>query len=168
MVCLPLCMKDAVMWPAPSSTGPGTGWVAFDTDRAALMVLPGGARPAPDGGTPPAVTAVPARVEAWFAGHDRNPVDDGLCDTAGRTPLEREVYRLVSAIPPGETCTYGRVAAAAGRPRAARAVGAAMARNPFAPLIPCHRVVGGGGSLRGYTGGLETKAALPAEEGALG
>lgn len=168
MICMPLCMKEAVMWSAPYSAGLGTGWVAFDAGRVVLMVLPGGDRPAPDGDAPPAVTAVLARLEAWFEGHDRNLVDDGLCDAAGRTPFEREVYRLVSAIPPGETLTYGQVAAAAGRPRAARAVGAAMARNPFAPLIPCHRVVGADGSLRGYGGGLEMKAALLAEEGALG
>jgi O-6-methylguanine DNA methyltransferase len=152
---------------APHRTRLGTGWAAFDTDRVVLLVLPGGDRPAPRGDAPPAVKAVLARVEAWFEGHNRHLVDEGLCEAVGRTRFEREVYRLVSAIPPGQTRTYGRVAAAAGRPRAARAVGAAMARNPYAPLIPCHRLVGADGSLRGYAGGLQMNAALLSEEGAL-
>ena len=151
----------------PYRTRLGTGWVAFDNDRVVHTVLPGGRRPAPEGEAPPAVVALKARVEGWFEGRDRDAVDGGLCDAAGRTPFEREVYRMVSAIPPGETRTYGQVAAAAGRPRAARAVGAAMARNPYAPLIPCHRLVGADGSLRGYGGGLQMKAALLAEERAL-
>jgi len=130
------------------------------------LVLPGGDRPAPGADAPPSVLAFLARVEAWFAGDGRDVVDGSLCDIAGRTPFEREVYRLVSSIPVGETRTYGQVAAAAGHAGAARAVGAAMARNPFAPLIPCHRVVGSDGSLRGYGGGLGMKAALLLEEGA--
>ena len=151
---------------APHRTRLGTGWVAFENDRAVYTDLPGGSRPAPQSDAPPAVVALMAKVEAWFEGRERDAVDDGLCDAAGRTPFEREVYRLVSGIPPGETRTYGQVAAAAGHPRAAGAVGAAMARNPYAALIPCHRVVGADGSLRGYGGGLEMKAALLAEEGA--
>jgi methylated-DNA-[protein]-cysteine S-methyltransferase len=53
--------------------------------------------------------------------------------------------------------SYGEVAAAAGRPKAARAVGTAMARNPFPPIIPCHRVVASNGGLGGYAGGLDMK-----------
>ena len=60
--------------------------------------------------------------------------------------------------------TYAEVAAEAGRPGAARAVGTAMAANRFAPVIPCHRVVGSDGSLRGYGGGLEMKRSLLAVE----
>ena len=56
--------------------------------------------------------------------------------------------------------TYADVAALVGRPRAARAVGAAMAKNRFAPMIPCHRVIGTDGSLRGYAGGIEMKRRL--------
>jgi len=151
---------------APYGTRFGTGWVAYEDGRVVNVVLPGGDRPAPRADPPPGVLALLARVEAWFDGSGRDVVDEGLCDIAGRTPFEREVYRLVSSIPVGETRTYGAVAASAGHPGAARAVGAAVARNPFAPLIPCHRLVGSDGSLRGYGGGLEMKAALLLEEGA--
>jgi O-6-methylguanine DNA methyltransferase len=70
------------------------------------------------------------------------------------------IYERVVAIPPGSTLTYAEVARECGAPGAARAVGAAMAENPVAPLIPCHRVVGSDGSLRGYAGGIEMKRRL--------
>jgi methylated-DNA-[protein]-cysteine S-methyltransferase len=79
---------------------------------------------------------------------------------AGRTPFERQILEVVCSIPAGSSMTYGAVAAAAGRPGAARAVGAALARNPFPPAIPCHRVVGADGGLRGYRGGIEMKRRL--------
>jgi len=72
----------------------------------------------------------------------------------------------VASIPRGATMTYATVAAAVGRPGAARAVGAAMAANRFAPVIPCHRVVGSDGTLRGYAGGLEMKLRMLVMEGA--
>ena len=79
---------------------------------------------------------------------------------AASTDLQAAIYDVVSAIPAGETMTYRQVAEAVGRQGAARAVGAAMAANRFAPMIPCHRVVGSDGTLRGYAGGLEMKRAL--------
>jgi methylated-DNA-[protein]-cysteine S-methyltransferase len=85
---------------------------------------------------------------------------------AGATPFLKRVYEAVVEIPPGETKTYAEVAELARRPGAARAVGAAMARNPFAPLIPCHRVVGSDGRLTGYGGGLDMKRQLLEMEGA--
>ncbi len=85
---------------------------------------------------------------------------DDYVDRAARTPLDLAIYATVAAIPPGETVTYAEVARCVGRPGAARAVGAAMARNPFPPLIPCYRVVGADGSLRGYAGGLALKRRL--------
>jgi methylated-DNA-[protein]-cysteine S-methyltransferase len=70
----------------------------------------------------------------------------------------------------GETLTYGELAARAGRPRAARAAGSACAKNPFAPQIPCHRVVKADGGLGNYSGpgGVETKRSLLDREAALG
>jgi methylated-DNA-[protein]-cysteine S-methyltransferase len=70
-------------------------------------------------------------------------------------------------VPYGETTTYGTLAARAGHPRAARAVGSVMNRNPVPIVVPCHRVVGAGGSLVGYGGGLDRKLALLRLEGAL-
>lgn len=74
-------------------------------------------------------------------------------------------WRACARIPSGETRSYGWLAAEAGRPRAARAAGQAMARNRFPPLVPCHRVIGSSGSLHGYGGGLELKARLLEAEG---
>jgi methylated-DNA-[protein]-cysteine S-methyltransferase len=77
------------------------------------------------------------------------------------------VWRAVSSIPFGELRSYGDIARALGRPKAARAVGAAVAQNPVAVIIPCHRVVGEGGDLTGYRGGLRIKEALLRLEGTL-
>jgi methylated-DNA-[protein]-cysteine S-methyltransferase len=81
-------------------------------------------------------------------------------------PFQRQVLRIVTAIPYGRTSTYGAIARKIGRPRAARAVGRANATNPMALVVPCHRVVGSDGSLRGYgaPGGIDTKAWLLALE----
>jgi methylated-DNA-[protein]-cysteine S-methyltransferase len=85
-------------------------------------------------------------------------------------PLRREVYAATRAILPGRTATYGEIAAAIGRPDAARDVGAALARNPFPIIVPCHRVLGANGKLTGFSapGGLETKRRMLELEGAPG
>jgi O-6-methylguanine DNA methyltransferase len=84
----------------------------------------------------------------------------------GGTPFQREVWEALRRIPVGRTRSYGEIAASLGRPGAARAVGAANARNPVALAIPCHRVLGAGGALNGYAGGLERKRWLLRHEGA--
>ena len=73
----------------------------------------------------------------------------------------------LARVPYGEVTTYGALAARAGRPRAARAVGTVMNRNPIPIVLPCHRVVGSTGSLVGYGGGLERKETLLRLESAL-
>jgi len=83
------------------------------------------------------------------------------------TAFQRAVWAEVACIPYGATATYGEIAQRMGRPGAARAVGAAMGANPLPIIVPCHRVIGAGGSLTGYGGGLEVKAALLRLEGAL-
>jgi methylated-DNA-[protein]-cysteine S-methyltransferase len=80
-------------------------------------------------------------------------------DMSACTEFQRQIYALVQAIPRGRTMTYGEVAACAGKPGAARAVGRAMATNPFAILVPCHRVVAKKG-LGGYLWGIEMKEKL--------
>jgi methylated-DNA-[protein]-cysteine S-methyltransferase len=72
----------------------------------------------------------------------------------------------LARVPYGEVTTYGELAARAGKPRAARAVGTFMNRNPIPIVLPCHRVVGANGSLTGYGGGLERKEQLLQLEGA--
>jgi len=82
----------------------------------------------------------------------------------GMTFMQR-TWALCARIPRGSVATYGDLARALGCPGAARAVGMAMARNPYAPRVPCHRVVGADGSLHGFQGGLDKKAAMLREEG---
>ncbi len=79
------------------------------------------------------------------------------------SPFQTLVWTELSGIPYGETVTYGDIAsrlAAAGRKTSPRAVGGAVARNPVSIVIPCHRVLGSGGTLHGYAGGPERKKAL--------
>jgi methylated-DNA-[protein]-cysteine S-methyltransferase len=83
-------------------------------------------------------------------------------DWSNISPFHRQVLEQCAQIPTGKTLTYGELAARAGSPRAARAVGSAMARNRWPLIIPCHRVLGTDGRLTGYsgTGGIETKRRL--------
>ncbi|WP_432133823.1 MULTISPECIES: methylated-DNA--[protein]-cysteine S-methyltransferase [unclassified Streptomyces] len=82
------------------------------------------------------------------------------------TPFQRRVWEQLRAIPYGETRSYGELAAALGNPNASRAVGLANGRNPIGIIVPCHRVIGAGGSLTGYGGGLGRKQRLLDFEGA--
>jgi methylated-DNA-[protein]-cysteine S-methyltransferase len=83
-------------------------------------------------------------------------------DLTGVPPFEQRVYALLREVGPGATITYGELAERAGSPGAARAVGAAMGRNPVPVIIPCHRVLAGGGRSGGFSapGGVSTKFRL--------
>jgi methylated-DNA-[protein]-cysteine S-methyltransferase len=83
------------------------------------------------------------------------------------TAFPADVLRELARVPYGTTATYGALAAKAGRPKAARAVGTIMNRNPIPIVLPCHRIVGADGSLTGYAGGLEVKRRLLRLEGAM-
>ncbi|MFN3763308.1 MAG: methylated-DNA--[protein]-cysteine S-methyltransferase, partial [Anaerolineae bacterium] len=83
------------------------------------------------------------------------------------TPFQRRVWEELRRVPYGQTVAYGELARRVGRPGAARAVGRAVGANPVPIIVPCHRVVGADGSLVGYGGGLEIKAALLRLEGVL-
>jgi methylated-DNA-[protein]-cysteine S-methyltransferase len=120
-----------------------------------------------EGTAPPEVQAAMALVTALLDGADvdlsRIPLDmDGV------PPFHRRVYEITQAIPRGQTLTYGEVAARINDPAAARAVGQALGANPFAPIVPCHRVVAAGTRLGGFSarGGLTTKLRMLGIEGA--
>ncbi len=81
------------------------------------------------------------------------------------TNFQKMVWSALLEIPFGESCTYGEMARRIGRPHSARAVGAANAMNPLSIFVPCHRVMGQGGSLVGYAGGLDRKRWLLEHEG---
>ena len=98
-----------------------------------------------------------AEIAEYLAGHRRQfsvPLDlEG-------TPFQLQVWKALLRIPYGETRSYGEIARAVGRPKAARAVGMANHSNPVAIVVPCHRVIAGDGSLGGYAGGLGLKSRL--------
>jgi O-6-methylguanine DNA methyltransferase len=83
------------------------------------------------------------------------------------TEFQKAVWAEIARIPYGATTTYGEIARRVGHPRATRAVGGAVGANPLSIVVPCHRVLGAGGTLTGYGGGLEVKAALLRLEGVL-
>jgi methylated-DNA-[protein]-cysteine S-methyltransferase len=103
-------------------------------------------------------------LEAYFAG-TIEALRSVPWATAG-TPLQRTVWAALTEIPPARTCTYGELAARLGKPNAQRAVGLANGSNPVGIVIPCHRVIGAGGKLTGYGGGLPRKRWLLAHEAA--
>ncbi|MGH9859992.1 MAG: methylated-DNA--[protein]-cysteine S-methyltransferase [Candidatus Acidiferrales bacterium] len=103
------------------------------------------------------------QLEEYFAGQRRD--FDLRLDLRG-TPLQQRVWQGLLAIPFGRTLTYGELAKQVGVPKAARAVGAACGSNPVPLVVPCHRVIGGDGSLHGYGGGLWRKEFLLKHEGA--
>lgn len=81
------------------------------------------------------------------------------------TAFQKKIWKLIADIPPGETRTYYQIASQFGNPKAVRAVGTALGQNPILIFIPCHRVIGSGGSLTGYAGGIEKKRKLLEHEG---
>jgi methylated-DNA-[protein]-cysteine S-methyltransferase len=103
-----------------------------------------------------------SRIESYLAGElgvlDEIPVDPG------GTAFQQLVWAELRQIPAGSTWSYGELACRLGRPAAVRAVGAANGQNPIALILPCHRVIGADGSLRGYAGGLRRKSWLLAHE----
>jgi methylated-DNA-[protein]-cysteine S-methyltransferase len=108
---------------------------------------------------------VKRELDEYFAG-DRHSFDLKV-DVERLTPFNRAVLVQLARVPYGSLTTYGALAGEAGRPRAARAVGMIMNRNPIPIVLPCHRVVGSTGGLVGYAGGLERKETLLKLEGAL-
>ena len=113
---------------------------------------------APEAPVPPPMESVMERVRALLGGEPDALLDVAL-DMNGVPLFNQRVYEVTRAIPPGRTLTYGEVAAQLGEPAAARAVGQALGHNPFAPIVPCHRVLaarnGGGGFSA--DGGVATK-----------
>jgi methylated-DNA-[protein]-cysteine S-methyltransferase len=108
---------------------------------------------------PPAfVQQAITRIQALLQG-ERDDLRDLPLDLSAVPEFHRRVYEAARAIPPGEVLTYGEVARRIGEPGAARAVGQALGRNPFAPVVPCHRVLAAGGRSGGFSaeGGADTK-----------
>ena len=109
-----------------------------------------------------AMSATRRLVERRIAGKDLS--DKVPLDLHG-TPFQKEVWKEMLRIPAGSTRSYGEVARNIGRPKAFRAVAQACGANPIPVVVPCHRVIASGGKLGGYTGGIDRKIVLLANEG---
>ena len=122
---------------------------------------------AENGEPPAAVTRAIAAIQALLGG-ERRRLDDVPLDMEGVPAFHRKVYAAARAIPPGETLSYGDLAERVGSPGGARAVGQALGKNPFAIVVPCHRVLAAGGRTGGFSanGGVATKLRMLAVEGA--
>jgi methylated-DNA-[protein]-cysteine S-methyltransferase len=112
-----------------------------------------------------ALAPITGQLREYFAGA-RSGFDLSL-DLDRLTPFQRSILQAIRNIPRGAVWTYGQVAQTIGKPKASRAVGQALGNNPVPIVVPCHRVVAGGGSLGGYRGGLDRKKLLLHLEGAL-
>jgi len=133
--------------------------------RARLLRYTG---PLPEAAPPPEVLSAIGQIAALLAGepHDMSGI---VLDMSGLTDFQRRVYALACAIPPGQTRTYGELAADLGGKHLARAVGQALGFNPFAPVVPCHRILAAGQRPGGFSahGGAATKLRMLAAEGAV-
>lgn len=117
---------------------------------------------------PPVAQAAIEGVQALLQGEARDLLEIEL-DMARLTPFQRQVYAIARAIPPGQTRTYGEIARELGDVGLSRAIGQAMGHNPFAPIVPCHRVLAAGNRPGGFSagGGAATKLRMLGIEGAL-
>jgi methylated-DNA-[protein]-cysteine S-methyltransferase len=148
-----------------AATGRGLARIYFDAepelhlDRLAQTFGPRILRSAP------VVDSARRQLDEYFEG--RRDAFELDVDLRGTAPFARHVLEQLALVPYGQTTTYGTLAGRVGAPRAARAVGTVMNRNPIPIVLPCHRVVGANGSLTGYGGGLDVKEKLLRLEGAL-
>jgi methylated-DNA-[protein]-cysteine S-methyltransferase len=151
-----------------SGTAPSVSLLQLPARTPQLMEAKNARHAGPCSSTtpPPSVAAVIRRVCQHFQGEVQD-FRDVIIDLAGVPNFARQVYAATRQILPGQTTTYGALAKSLNRRGAARAVGQALARNPIALLIPCHRVLGAGGRPGGFSayGGLATKAKMLAVEG---
>jgi len=132
------------------------------TERRMRALLGGGVEAKP----PRSVADAARRVARHVAGRPQSFGDVEL-DMSGNAPFSRKVYRALRRVPAGKTVTYAELAKSAGSPGAARAVGRAMAKNPFPIVVPCHRVLAASGKVGGFSafGGAKTKRRLLSCEG---
>ncbi len=125
------------------------------------------ASPTPEHATPgntPAILTLSAQLQAFLSGETLTfSLEHVALETC--PPFQARVLRAEHAIPRGQVSTYGRIAAHLGVPGGARAVGNALARNPFPLLVPCHRAIAADGRLGGFQGGLAMKRRLLEMEG---
>ena len=136
----------------------GLKHINFPKEKKPVAVEPGWME------MPAFFTSVVAELKEYFAGKRQAFSIDIKPDG---TAFQLGVWRALRKVPYGKTISYGELAKKVGNPNASRAVGAANGANPIPIIIPCHRVIGAGGDLIGFGGGLETKEFLLKLEGAI-
>ncbi len=152
--CTAQCTIDSPLGPVLlARTAHGLAGVWFDQQQH----HPSSVWNAPTLARDPLLLRTTQLLDRYFAGEA--VAFDVRLDLHG-TPFQRSVWQALLRIERGRTSTYGEIAAQLGAPRASRAVGAAVGRNPLSVIVPCHRVLGAGGALTGYAGGLARKVAL--------
>jgi methylated-DNA-[protein]-cysteine S-methyltransferase len=120
---------------------------------------------APTDAHDPFIAQARRELAAWFASAAARRRGFAVALDPQGTEYQRSVWQLLLGVGSGEQSRYGELARRLGQPQAARAVGAAVGRNPISIIVPCHRVLGQDGSLTGYAGGLARKRALLELEG---
>ena len=148
-----------------AATDKGLAGLWFEGQRHSPAQLTGALPAWPASHAHPVLKKISTQLKEYFAGK-RTQFDVPL-DLSSGTEFQQAVWKVLLAIPQGDTTSYGDVSQRIGNPAAVRAVGAAVGRNPVSIIVPCHRVVGANGSLTGYAGGLDRKTALLKLEGAL-
>ena len=157
-----LCVFDTAIGTcgiAWNDSGQVTGVQLPEADERATRARMQSRFPAVPESVPPlAIGTIVQRIRALLEGRP-DALQDVPLDMTGVPDFHRRVYEVTRAIPPGRTLTYGEVAARLGEPGAARAVGQALGHNPFAPVVPCHRVLAAGSAGGGFSaaGGVATK-----------
>lgn len=155
----------AILWSMHGGT-PGILRVVLSRPAAAAGCIAPGIAEGVAESTCPEVDRTAAMIRAFLEGEDvRFPLDAVRMDLL--SAFQQRVLRAEHEIPRGSVSTYGRIAARLGMPGGARAVGTALAANPFPLIIPCHRAIRSDGALGGFQGGLGMKAALLRMEGVL-
>jgi len=154
----------AIAWGPGGITGVQLPEESAEDVRARLTAAQPGL---PEAEPPEAIRAAIGRIRALLAGETEDDLEDITLDMSHLSDFLRRTYTLTRTITPGHTLTYGQIAERLGSPGLARAVGGAMAANPFPIIVPCHRVLGADGSIGGFSahGGARTKRRMLLAEG---
>jgi methylated-DNA-[protein]-cysteine S-methyltransferase len=147
----------------------GVGWSELGITEVLLPPARGPATRSEPDGVPESIGEAIAGIAALLGG-ERRDLRSVVLDERALDEFQRRVYAATREIGPGETASYGEIARAIGAPQEARAVGAALGRNPYPVIVPCHRVLAADGALHGFSapGGLRTKRRMLEIEGAPG
>lgn len=155
--------RVAILWKSQDAC-PRIAEIELSASDVSADVRIGARNSTPVAAIPQEIETLCSQIEAYLNGE---PVEFSLHNLAMErcSPFQKSVLRTVHRIPYGSTCGYREVAVELNKPRSVRAVGNALAHNPFPIIMPCHRVIRSDGSLGGYGGGMAMKRRLLAMEG---